>query len=394
MVTYRRHRREEPDAEEGRPSGPPPPLPLPSALPAEVTLAILSFITAKDLLVLEASCRQILLLVREPSGPPEYLWSCMIQRHWPWAQKRQRMLPSRPAFLHLRNLRFRPMASIGSNAMLHNPEWPGRTPSLRSVPQSWSCRSSPFDSPSDVVGLLCSPLAMVEECDPQAEPTGMYSPQGDPNLTERYNFAVLDSGGSFMPRDGRAGGWEVDFELCYAGWAGGLLGVVACEPNPEPSSVAFGDSRGQSGNFWCFNFTRNEAAFDEAWWDQGTGGSDHCLGRHCCPIFCDEPNAGARSLLTSESPTRQPLSFRMRLNWGNVGKASLELYLLDGGYESGNDAVVKRLVGRIDERSGDPFMSNGHEVLPFVAFSPLDVDGTFYLEPERSFAKVIRVVSV
>ena len=84
----------------------------------------------------------------------------------------------------------------------------------------------------------------------------------------------------------------------------------------------------------------------------------------------------------------------MRLNWGNVGKASLEIYLLDGGYESGNDAVVKRLVGRIDERSGDPFMSRGHEVLPFVAFSPLDVDGTFYLEPERSFAKVIRVVSV
>lgn len=398
-------------------SPPPPPL---VCLAPEVLSAILRLLSPREVLKLEKTCRRLLMQIRYPKGSSQFLWNGMLRRHFGTSFSRLGSaaasdVPSRNDFLHLRNLRLRPMASVESSKAL--PDSPNhRTPSLRSVPQRWRRRSSPFAPLSEVQNVV--PLAGVEECDHHAEPVAVLPAKGDVDFVERYNVAVLESSNRgnegdnpsaspfFMPC--QCSGWEVDFELCYAGWNGGLLGMVACDPKGSGSAAV---SLGQSAskfNMWCFDFFNSnnrgrDTCIDE-WWSRGE------LDGHHCPVFCNRRAADVGSLTTSESPTRSQQRFRLRfecLSERGMKGSSLELFLLN------TDNKVVRFVARIgdenaededmdDERSENEsvglerlrsYAAQGFDFRPFLGFSPLNAsEGQPHRQPERSHARILRVV--
>ena len=401
-------------------SSPPPPL---VCLPPEVLSVMLGLLSAREVLKLERTCRRLLMQIRFPSGSSQFLWNGMLRRHFGTSFSRLGSaatsgVPSRNDFLHLRNLRLRPMASVESPKVLSDSP-NHRTPSLRSVPQTWRRRSSPFSPLSEVQNVI--PLAGVEECDHHAEPVAVLPPKGDVGFVERYNFAVLETNTRavegdiasttskspfFMPR--QCNGWEVDFELCYAGWNGGLLGIVACDPKGSGSaSVSLGQSSSSQLNVWCFDFfnSGNRGRDIDEWWSR----SD--LDGHHCPVMCNMRSADVGLLTASESPTRSQQKFRLRFECrterGTRG-SSLDLFLLN------EDGKVVRFVARIgdaddtehdemdDERSENEsiglerlrsYASRGFDFRPFCGFSPLNnAEDQSHRQPEKSHARVLRVV--
>lgn len=401
-------------------SFPPPPL---VCLPPEVLSVMLGLLSAREVLKLERTCRRLLMQIRFPSGSSQFLWNGMLQRHFGTSFSRLGSaatsgVPSRNDFLHLRNLRLRPMASVESPKALSDS--PNRTPSLRSVPQTWRRRSSPFSPLSEVENVV--PLAGVEECDHHAEPVAVLPPKGDVDFVERYNFAVLETNARavegdiastkskspfFMPR--QCNGWEVDFELCYAGWNGGLLGIVACDPKSSGSaSVSLGQSSSSRLNVWCFDFfnSGNRGRDIDEWWSRSE------LDGHHCPVMCNMRSADVGLLTASESPTRSQQKFRLRFECRmerSTRGSSLDLFLLN------KDDRVVRFVARIgdaddtereemdDERSENEsiglerlrsYASRGFDFRPFCGFSPLNnsSEDQPHRQPEKSHARVLRVV--
>ena len=384
---------------------------------------MLGLLSAREVLKLERTCRRLLMQIRFPSGSSQFLWNGMLRRHFGTSFSRLGLaatsgVPSRNDFLHLRNLRLRPMASVESpKALSDSPNH--RTPSLRSVPQTWRRRSSPFSPLSEVQNVV--PLAGVEECDHHAEPVAVLPPKGDVGFVERYNFAVLETNTRavegdiasttskspfFMPR--QCNGWEVDFELCYAGWNGGLLGIVACDPNGSGSaSVSLGQSSSSQLNVWCFDFFNNgnRGRDIDEWWSR----SD--LDGHHVTVMCNMRSADVGLITASESPTRSQQKFRLRFECRTVRGtrgSSLDLFLLN------KDGKVVRFVARIgdtddtehddmdDERSENEsiglerlrsYASRGFDFRPFCGFSPLNnADDQRHRQPEKSHARVLRVV--
>ena len=383
-------------------------------LPSELLSKIMGYLSARQVLKVEVTCHSLLYHIRNPKEmSSEKLWQSIVSRHWPFAVKKSSSSSSsytsdsswscsasRNQFLYLLNLRLRPLASMESSALT---DCPDRTPSLRSIPQSWFRRSSPFAPRTEVQEVVT--LACVEECEHHAEPAVVLQPRGDIDFLQRYNFAVLESAknNTFMPGQctGGGNGWEVDFEVCFAGWNGGLLGIVACNPDHAASAISWGKHHANCDNepmhnLWCFDFTQNGQEFDQVWWDRTD------LDEHRYPVFCEMQNAGVGSLVKSESPTRSPQHLRLRFDMNGGGR--LDLFLLGEDGDAGSKEVV-RYVASFDNEDEDSdedtittatnermkkYADEGFHFRPFVGFSPLDEE--LHFEPEKSYARVTRVI--
>mmetsp|Transcript_33757 Transcript_33757/g.74052 ORF Transcript_33757/g.74052 Transcript_33757/m.74052 type:complete len:446 (-) Transcript_33757:618-1955(-) len=381
-------------------------------LPSELLSETMRYLSARQVLKVEVTCHSLLYHLRNPKEiSSEKLWQSIVSRHWPFALKNGSSSctsdsswacsASRNKFLYLLNLRLRPLASMESSALTGCPD---RTPSLRSIPQSWFRRSSPFAPRTEVQEVVT--LACVEECEHHVEPALVLQPRGDIDFLQRYNFAVLEStkDNTFVPSRlcaGGGNGWEADFEVCFAGWNGGLLGIVACNPDHAASAISWGKHHANCDNepmhnLWCFDFTQNGQEFDQVWWDRAD------LDEHRYPVFCEMQNSGVGSLDKSESPTRSPQHFRLRFDMNGGGR--LDLFLLREDGDTGSKELIRYVASfdNEDEDSDDDtittstnehmkkYAEDGFEFRPFVGFSPLDEE--LHFEPEKSYARVTRVV--